>query len=52
MHMMSKTEFSSQEMDTVKKSRSPTAVLTSDDEVHTHEEAKVYVHDLNQFVTV
>ena len=35
-----------------KKSRNPTVVLTTDGEVHTHEEAQVFVHDLNQFVTV
>ena len=52
MHIMSKTELRSQEMDTVKNSRSPTVVLTSDGEVHTHEEAQVFVHDLNQFVTM
>ena len=27
-------------------------MLTADGEVHTHEEAQVFVHDLNQFVTV
>ena len=52
MHMMSKKEWSSKEMDTVKRSRNPTAVLTADGEVHTHEEAQVFVHVLNQFVTV
>ena len=39
-------------METVKRSRNPTAVLTAHGEVHTHEEAQVFVHDLNQFVTV
>ena len=39
-------------MDTVKRSRTPTVVLTGDGKVHTHEEAQVFVHDLNQFVTV
>ena len=38
-------------MDTVKRSRTP-VVLTPGGEVHTHEEAQVFVHDLNQFVTV
>ena len=51
MHMMSKKESSSEEMGTVKRSRNPTVVLTADGEVHTHEEAQVFVHDLNQFVT-
>ena len=27
-------------------------MLTANGEVHTHEEAQVFVHDLNQFVTV
>ena len=30
----------------------PTVVLTANGEVHTNEEAQVYVHDLNLFVTV
>ena len=52
MHMMSKKELSSEEMGTVKRSRTPTVVLTANGEVRTHEEAQVFVHDLNQFVTV
>ena len=52
MHMMSKKEISSEELWTVKRSRTPTVVLTANGEVHTHEEAQVFVHDLNQFVTV
>ena len=52
MHMMSKKELSSEEMGTVKRSRNPSEVLTANGEVHTHEEAQVFVHDLNQFVTV
>ena len=39
LHMMSKKELSSEEMDTVKKSRTPTVVLTANGEVYTHEEA-------------
>ena len=45
-HMMSKKELSSEEL------RSPNVVLTENGEVHTHEEAQLFVHDLNQFVTV
>ena len=52
MHMMRKKEISTEEMGKVKRSRSPTVVLTANGEVHTHEEAQVYVHDLDQFVTV
>ena len=32
--------------------QNPTAVLTASGEVHTHEEAQVFVHDQNLFVTV
>ena len=39
-------------MDTVKRSRTLTVVLTANGKVHTHEEAQVLVHDLNQFLTV
>ena len=52
MHMMSKKELSSEEMGTVNRFRDPTVVLTANGEVHTHEEAQVFVHDLNQFVSV
>ena len=52
MHMMSKKKISSEVMDTVRRSRTPTVLLTANGEVHTHEEAQVFVHDLNLFVTV
>ena len=39
-------------MDTIKRSRNPTVVLTANGEVRTQEEAQVFVHDLNHFVTV
>ena len=39
-------------MGTVTRSRNPVVVLTAHGEVHTHEEAQEFVHDLNQFVTV
>ena len=52
MHMMSKKDLSSHELDTSQRSRNPTVVLTTNGEVHTNEEAQVYVHDLNPFVTV
>ena len=35
-----------------KKVQNPTAVLTANGEVHTRDEAQVFVHDVNQFVTV
>ena len=52
MHMMSRKELSSEEMGTAKRSRIPKVVLTANGEGHTREEAQVFVHDLNQFVTV
>ena len=52
MHIMNKKELSSEELWTVKRSRIPTVVLTANGEVHTNEEAQVFVHDLNLFVVV
>ena len=49
---LSKKALSSEEMGTVKRSRNPTVVLTVNGEVQTHEEAQVFLHDLNQFLTV
>ena len=49
MHMMSRKELSSKEMDTLRRCRTPTVVLTANGEVHTHEEAHVFVHDFNLF---
>ena len=39
-------------VDSGKRSRTPTVVLTADGDVHTREDAHVFVHDLNLFVTV
>ena len=50
MHMMNKTESSSKEMGTVKRSRNPTVVLTANGEVHTNEEAQVFVRSLLESV--
>ena len=53
MHMTSKKEeLGSKELWTVKRSRTPTVVLTANGEVYTHDGAQVFVHDSNQFVTV
>ena len=52
MHMMSKRDLCSEELDTLRRSRSPTVVLTANGKVQTHEEAQVFVYDMNQFVTV
>ena len=52
MHMRSKKDLSSEELETLRRSRTPTTVVTANGEVHTNEEALVYVHDLHLFVTV
>ena len=52
MHMISKKDLSSAEMDTLTKSRSPTIVITANGEVQTHEEAIVYVKELDIFLTM
>ena len=36
----------------ISRSRPPTVELTANEEAHTHEEAQVFVHDQNLFVTV
>ena len=48
--MLSKKDLSSDE--TLRKSRNPTTVATTSGEVQTNEEAQVFVHDLDLFVTV
>ena len=52
MHMISKKDLSNAEMDTVTKSCSPTIAITSIGEVQTHEEATVYVKELDIFLTI
>ena len=47
MHMISKKDLSDAEMDTLTKSCSPPIVITANGEVQTHEEAKVYVKELD-----
>ena len=52
MHMISKKDLNSVEMDTLTKSCSPTTVTTANGEVQTHEEATVYVKELDIFLTM
>ena len=52
MHMISKMDVSDAEMDTLTKSCSPTIVITPNGEVQTHEEATVYVKELDIFLTM
>ena len=52
MHMISKKDLNSVEMDTLTKSISPTSVITANGEVQTHAEATVYVKELEKFLTM
>ena len=52
MHMISKKDLSNAETDTLTKSCSPTIVITANGEVQTHEEATVYVKELDIFLTM
>ena len=52
MHMISKKDLSDAEMDTLTKSCSTTIVITANGEVQTHEEATVYVKELDIFLTM
>ena len=50
--MISKKDLSDAEMDILTKSCSPTRVITVNGEVQTHEEAIVYVKELDVFMTM
>ena len=52
MHMVSKKDFNSAELETMRISRSPTTVMTANGEVQTREEVTVYVKELYLFVKV
>ena len=52
MQMISKKDLSDAEMDILTKSCSPTIVIPANGEVQTHEEATVYVKELNKFLTM
>ena len=52
MHMISKKDLNAAEMDTLRKSCSPTIVITANGEEQTHEEATVYVKELEKFLTM
>ena len=52
MHMISKKELSGAEIDTLTKSCSPTMVITANGEVQTHDEAIVYVKELDIFLPI
>ena len=52
MHMISKKDLNSDELETLTTSRSPTTVTTANGEVLIHEEATVYVKELDIFLTM
>ena len=52
MPMISKKDLSKAEMDTLTKSCSPAIVITANGEVQTHEEAIVYVKEMDIFLTM
>ena len=52
MHMISKKDLSDAEMDTLTKSCSLTVVITANGEVQTHEEATMYVKELEILLTM
>ena len=52
LHMISKKDLNSAEMDTLTKSCSLTRVITANGEVQTHEEATVYFKELEKFLTM
>ena len=52
MHVISKKDLSDAEMDTLTKSCSLTIVITVNGEVQTHDEATVYVKELDFFLTM
>ena len=52
MHMISKKDLNFAEMDILTKSCGPTMVITANGEVQTHEEATVYVKELDIFFTM
>ena len=52
MHMIGKKDLNSAEMGILTKSCSPMIVITANGEVQTHEEAIVYVKELERFLTM
>ena len=52
MHMISKKDLNSADLETVTASRSPMTVITANGEVQTHEEATVYVRELYIFLSM
>ena len=51
MHMLSRKDLNSAELETVRVSKSPTMVVTANGKVQTKEEATVHVEEVDLFVT-
>ena len=51
-YMLNRNDLNFAKMETLRKSRNTTTVIAANGEVQTSEEAQVYVHDLDLFVTV
>ena len=52
MHMVSRKDLNSAELETVRTARNPTTVMTANGEVQTRQEATVHVEEFDLFVTV
>ena len=52
VRMLSRKDLNSDELETVRVSKSPTTVVTANGEVQTNDEATMYVRELDLFVTV
>ena len=52
MHVVSKRDLNSAELETMRISRNPTTVMMANGEVQTRDEATVYVKEMDLFVTV
>ena len=52
MHILSREDLNSADLETVRVFKSPTTVVAANGEVHTKEVATVYVKELDLFVTV
>ena len=52
MHMVSKKDLHSAELETMRTSKNPTTVMPANGAVQTREEATAYVKELDLFVTV
>ena len=52
MHMLSRKDLNSTDLESVRVSKSPTTVVIANGEVQTKEEATMYVKEMELYVTV